>query len=92
MTTLVALPAPGGEKCSSEWRPPVLSQRCRAGPAIPQSGRRDPTVLMATIEQARSLGDTENAITRLSTDIKRLTTEANRELSTLGLWSGDRNM
>ena len=49
----------------------------------------DPTVLIATIEQATSLGDTGTAIVRLNSDIKRLTTEANRELSTLRLWSGD---
>ena len=49
----------------------------------------DPTVLIATIEQAKSLGDTGTAIARLNSDIKRLTTEANRELSTLRLWSGD---
>jgi uncharacterized protein YhaN len=49
----------------------------------------DPTVLIATIEQAKSLGDTSNAIARLNSDIKRLTVEANRELRTLGLWSGD---
>ena len=48
----------------------------------------DPTVLIATIEQAKSLGDTGNAIARLNSDIKLLTTEANRELSALGLWSG----
>jgi chromosome segregation ATPase len=49
----------------------------------------DPTVLIATIERAKSLGDTDNAIARLNSDIKRLTNEANRELSTLGLWSGN---
>jgi len=48
----------------------------------------DPTVLIAAIEQAKSLGDTENAIARLNSDIKRLTTETSRQLSTLGLWSG----
>ena len=47
----------------------------------------DPTMLIATIEQAKALGDTGNAIARLNSDIKRLTTETNRELSTLGLWS-----
>src|SRR5208282_2499719 len=48
----------------------------------------DPAVLIATIEDAKSLGDTDDAIARLNSDIKRLTTETNRELSTLGLWSG----
>jgi uncharacterized protein YhaN len=48
----------------------------------------DPTVLIAAIEQAKSLGDTENAVAHLNADIKRLTSETNRELSTLSLWSG----
>ncbi len=48
----------------------------------------DPTVLIATIEQAKSLGDTTNAIARLNSDIKLQTTEANRELSALAPWSG----
>jgi len=48
----------------------------------------DPAVLIAAIEEAKSLGDTENAIARLNSDIHRLTSEANRELSTLGRWSG----
>jgi uncharacterized protein YhaN len=48
----------------------------------------DPAVLIAAIEEAKSLGDTENAIARLNSDIQRLTGEANRELSTLGRWLG----
>ena len=48
----------------------------------------DPAVLIASIEDAKALGDTDDVIARLNSDIKRLTTETDRELSTLGLWSG----
>ncbi len=49
----------------------------------------DPAVLIATIEQAKTLGDTESAIARLNSDIEHLTAEIDRELSALGLWSGN---
>jgi uncharacterized protein YhaN len=48
----------------------------------------DPVLLIATIEQAKSLGDADNAMVRLNSDIKRFTTQVNRELDALGLWSG----
>lgn len=48
----------------------------------------DPTVLIAAIERARSLGETENSVARLNSDVKRLITDINRELGALGLWSG----
>ena len=48
----------------------------------------DPTVLIAAIERAKSLGETENSLARLNSDVKRLMTDINRELGTLGLWSG----
>lgn len=48
----------------------------------------NPTVLLAAIEQAKSLGDAENAIARLKSDIERLTIETKRDLGTFGLWSG----
>ena len=48
----------------------------------------DPTVLIAAIERAKSLGETENSLARLNSDIKRRMSDINRELGTLGLWSG----
>jgi hypothetical protein len=48
----------------------------------------DPTALIAAIDHAKSLGATENAVARLNSDIRRLTTETDREVSTLRLWSG----
>jgi uncharacterized protein YhaN len=48
----------------------------------------DPTVLIVAIERAKSLGDTENSLARLNSDVKRLMTDTNRELGALGLWSG----
>ena len=48
----------------------------------------DPAALIATIEHAKSLGDTDSAIARLKSDIKRLTADAARELNGLRLWSG----
>lgn len=48
----------------------------------------DPRVLIAAIERAKSLGETENSLARLNSDVKRLMTDINRELGTLGLWSG----
>ena len=47
----------------------------------------DPAALIAAIEQAKFLGDSETAAARLNSDIQRLTTETNRELGNLGLWS-----
>jgi uncharacterized protein YhaN len=48
----------------------------------------DPTALIAAIDHAKSLGATENAVAQLNSYIKRLTTETDRALSTLRLWSG----
>ena len=48
----------------------------------------DPARLVATIEQAKSLGDTDQAIARLKSEIERLTTGANRDLRKLRGWSG----
>ncbi len=48
----------------------------------------DPARLIATIEQAKSLGDTDQAIARLRFEIGRLTTDANLELRKLTGWSG----
>ena len=43
---------------------------------------------IAAIERAKSLGETENSLARLNSDVKRLMTEINREIGTLGLWTG----
>jgi uncharacterized protein YhaN len=48
----------------------------------------DPGMLIAAIEQAKSLGDTDEAISRLNVEIERLTAAANRDLKTLRGWSG----
>jgi uncharacterized protein YhaN len=50
---------------------------------------RDPVALIAAIEQAKSLGDTDQLIARLKSDIDRLTCSANRDLKALRLWSGN---
>jgi uncharacterized protein YhaN len=49
---------------------------------------RDPAVLIASIEQAKSLGDTDNAIARLKSDIERLMSDTARELNAATFWSG----
>lgn len=48
----------------------------------------DPATLMATIDEAKSLGDTEGASTRLKFEIGRLIADAARESNGLSLWSG----
>jgi len=48
----------------------------------------DPAALIAAVEHAKSLGDTDSAIARLKSDIKRLTADAAREMNGLRLWSG----
>ena len=48
----------------------------------------DPARLVATIEQAKSLGDTDQAIARLKSEIERLTTSANLDVRKLRGWSG----
>jgi uncharacterized protein YhaN len=48
----------------------------------------DPANLLAAIEQAKSLGDTDQAIARLKLDIERLTLIANRDLKKLRGWPG----
>ena len=48
----------------------------------------DPAALIATIEQAKSLGDTDHAIAKLKSDIERVNTGAARDLKALRPWSG----
>ena len=48
----------------------------------------DPVRLIATIAQARSLGDVDQAIARLKSEIERLDASANRDLKKLRGWSG----
>jgi uncharacterized protein YhaN len=48
----------------------------------------DPTGLLASVEQAKSLGDTEYAMAKLKTDFERLTAGVARDLSALRPWSG----
>jgi uncharacterized protein YhaN len=48
----------------------------------------DPAILIATIDQAKSLGDTEQAIVRLKSEIERLTNSASRDMKVLRRWSG----
>jgi uncharacterized protein YhaN len=48
----------------------------------------DPAVLIATIEQAKSLGDTDRVAAKLRSDIERLTKNARREMRKLGPWKG----
>jgi len=47
-----------------------------------------PAVLIATIDQAKSLGDTDQAAGRLKSEIERLTNSATRDMKTLRRWSG----
>jgi len=48
----------------------------------------DPAILIATIDQAKSLGDTDQAIVRLKSEIERLTNSATRDMKALRRWSG----
>jgi len=48
----------------------------------------DPSALIATIERAKSLGDTEQAISKMKHDIERLSTAISRDLKALRPWSG----
>lgn len=48
----------------------------------------NPAALIATIEQAKSLGDTDTAIARIKSDIERVTASAARDLKALPQWSG----
>jgi uncharacterized protein YhaN len=50
--------------------------------------RPDPANLIATIEQAKSLGDTGHAMAKLKSDVERLTADATRDLRVLRCWSG----
>jgi uncharacterized protein YhaN len=53
-----------------------------------QPVRPDPANLIATIEQAKSLGDTGHALAKLKSDVERLTADAVRDLRVLRCWSG----
>jgi uncharacterized protein YhaN len=48
----------------------------------------DPAILIATIDQAKSLGDTDQAIVRLKSEIDRLTNGSTRDMKALRGWSG----
>jgi uncharacterized protein YhaN len=48
---------------------------------------RDPATLLASIEQSNRLGDTDEAITRLQAECRRIDAEIARDLKTLSLWS-----
>jgi uncharacterized protein YhaN len=48
----------------------------------------DPAALIATIEQAKSLGNTDQAAARLGSQIERLTKDMQRATRKLGLWKG----
>ena len=50
--------------------------------------RPDPANLIATIEQAKSLGDTGHAMAKFKSDVERLTADATRDLRVLRCWSG----
>jgi uncharacterized protein YhaN len=50
--------------------------------------RPDPANLIATIEQAKSLGDTGHAMAKLKSDVERLTADATRDQRALHCWSG----
>jgi uncharacterized protein YhaN len=47
----------------------------------------DPTTLVASIDQAKRLGDTDDAIARLEADLKRTANSTARDLAILPLWS-----
>ena len=49
----------------------------------------DPVRLIAAIGQAKSLGDVDQAIARLKSEIERLDASANRDLKKLRGWSGN---
>jgi uncharacterized protein YhaN len=48
----------------------------------------DPATLVAAIDQAKSLGDSEEGIARLKSDIERMLAGANRDLRKLRGWTG----
>src|SRR5207244_1132279 len=48
----------------------------------------DPATLVAAIDQAKSLGDSEEGIARLQSDIERMLANANRDLRKLRGWCG----
>ena len=48
----------------------------------------DPATLIAAIDQAKSLGDSDEGIARLKSDIERMLASANRDLKKLRGWSG----
>ena len=48
----------------------------------------DPATLVAAIDQAKSLGDSEEGIARLKSDIERMLAGANRDLKKLRGWTG----
>jgi uncharacterized protein YhaN len=50
--------------------------------------RPDPANLIATIEQAKSLGDTGHAMAKLKSDVERLAADTTRDLRVLRGWSG----
>ena len=48
----------------------------------------DPTALVASIEQAKSLGDTDHAIAKFKSDIERLNAGVARDFNALRPWAG----
>jgi uncharacterized protein YhaN len=48
----------------------------------------DPATLIAAIDQTRSLGDSDEGVARLKSDIERIIASANRDLKKLRGWSG----
>ena len=48
----------------------------------------DPAALLATIDQAKSLGDSDQGIVRLKSEIERLTNNIARDMRALRRWSG----
>ena len=48
----------------------------------------DPATLIAAIDQTKSLGDSDEGIARLKSDIERIIASANRDLKKLRGWSG----
>ena len=51
---------------------------------------QDPSALVASIEQGKKLGETDDAIGRLQSECMRIDAEINRDLKSLSLWAGTR--
>lgn len=49
---------------------------------------RDPATLLASIDQSKRLGDTDDVASRLKSERKRMDAEIARDLKSLPLWSG----